>query len=92
MKMKNKVLIKLIVPELDSSFDVFIPTNELIWRVKKLLMKSVSDLTGGALIMERDYVLMNKLTSQVYLNNVTVYNTDIRNATELVMLSIKNYN
>lgn len=43
--MKNKVLVKLIVPEIDSNFDLFIPVNELIWKIKKLMIKSVSDLT-----------------------------------------------
>ena len=44
--MKNKVLIKLIVPELDDTFDLFVPVNEVIWKVKKLIVKSISDLTG----------------------------------------------
>ena len=44
--MKNKVLVKLIVQEIDSNFDLFIPVNELIWKIKKLMIKSVSDLTG----------------------------------------------
>ena len=41
--MNNKVLIKLILPELDTSFDILIPVNEIIWKIKKLLVKSVSD-------------------------------------------------
>lgn len=86
MKMKNKVLIKLIVPEIDNTFDLFIPTNELIWKLKKLIIKSINDLTGDSLDMSKDYVLINKLSGQIYHNNVTVFNTDIRNATELVLL------
>lgn len=90
--MKNKVLIKLIVPELDNSFDVFIPTNELVWKVKKMVLKSISDLTGCNLNNGREYVLINKYTNQIYLNNVTIYNSDIRNASELILMSVKNYN
>ena len=33
--MNNKVLVKLLVPELNSSFDIFLPVNELIWKIKK---------------------------------------------------------
>lgn len=84
--MKNKVLIKLIVPEVDSTFDLFIPTNELIWKIKKLVTKSINDLTGDSLDMSKDYILINKLTGQIYQNNATIFNTDIRNATELVLL------
>ena len=84
--MKNKVLVKLIIPELDTVFDVFIPVNEVMWKVKKLLTKSVYDLSGGAIDMEKEYVLMNKNTGMCYDNNVIIYDIDIRNATELLFL------
>ena len=87
--MKNKVLVRLYVPEIDFAFDVFIPVNEIIWKVKKLLVKSVSDLTGGILDLESDFTLINKLTSEIYDNNSIVINTNIRNASELILLSVK---
>lgn len=87
--MNNKVLIKLTVPEIDSNFDIFIPVNELIWRIKKLIVKSVSDLSGGTLELNREYILLNKITSFPYNNNISVYNTDIRNGTELILISTK---
>ena len=40
--MNNKVLIKLIVPEIDKTFDVFIPVNEIVWKIKKMLIKSIN--------------------------------------------------
>ena len=92
MKMNNKVLIKLIVPELDTTYDVFVPVNEVIWKVKKLISKSVADLSGGGLDYKKEYTLINKLTSQPYDNNTVIINTNIRNATELIMLSVKNGN
>ena len=87
--MKNKVLVKLIVPELDSSFDIFIPVNEIMWKVKKLIVKSIYDITCGAIDVQKEYAFINKETSQVYDNNIVIIDTDIRNATELIMLSIK---
>lgn len=90
--MINKVLIKLYVPELDYTFDIFIPVNEVIWKIKKLILKSIYDLTGGAIDMDKEYVLLNKNTSKYYDNNSVVINTDIRNATELIILSIKSNN
>ena len=85
----NKVLIRLIVPEIDGSFDLFIPVNELIWKIKKLVVKSVFDLTNGALDINMNYTLINKGTSKIYDNNELVINTDIRNASELILLAIK---
>ena len=87
--MNNKVLIKLSVPEIGYSFDVFIPVNEIIWKIKKMLAKSVSDLTGGVLNPNANYILMNKLTSEVYNNNKVVIDTNIRNITELILLTSK---
>lgn len=85
--MKNKVLIKLIVPELDETFDIFIPVNEVIWKIKKLMIKSISDLSGVDLNSQENYALINKDNSRIYSNNEIVINTDIRNASELILIS-----
>ncbi len=87
--MSNKVLVKLIVPEVDESFDIFIPTNELMWKIKRLLIKSINDLVGSYLDPTKEYLLINKTTCEVYQNNITVYYTNIRNATELIFISAK---
>ncbi len=86
--MENKVLIKLIVPEINNEFDVFIPVNEVIWKVKKLIVKSISDLTNIDLDLKDSYCLINKCNSKIYDNNEIVINTDIRNASELVLISL----
>ena len=88
MKMKNKVLIKVIVPETDDSFDIFIPINEVIWKIKKFIIKGISDLSSGIVSVNDDYCFMNLDTSVIYDNNQIVIDTDIRNATELVLLKI----
>lgn len=85
--MNNKVLIKLIVPEIDSKFDVFIPVNELIWKIKKMLVKSISDVKGVNLDMKKDYVLLKKDNGRIYKSNEIVIDTDIRNASELFLFS-----
>ena len=70
--MKNKVLIKLIVPELNTSYDLFIPVNELIWKVSKLIIKAVYDLSDGALDTKKNYLLLNKNTGKIYQNKQKV--------------------
>ena len=83
--MSNKVLIKLTMPTINESFDLFLPVNEIIWKVKKMLIKSISDLTGSELIDSQNYILINKKNSRVYHNNEIIINTDIRNGTELLI-------
>ena len=87
--MSNKVLIKLFVPEIDSSFDVFIPVNELVWKIKKMLMKVINDVVNVNFDLTNDYILINKDSSRIYKNNEIVIDTDIRNATELIIFSKK---
>ena len=81
--MENKVLIKLIMFDMDECFDIFIPVNEIIWKIKKLIIKSISDITNISLDINNEYVLINKDNSKIYDNNEIVINTDIRNGTEL---------
>jgi len=85
--MDNKVLVKLIVPELDSNFDVFIPVNEVIWKIIKMLVKSVSDLSDIKIDKNKNFVLINKINTRVYNSNEILINTDIRNGTELILIS-----
>lgn len=93
--MENKILIKLIVPELNETYDLFIPVNEYIWKIIKLSVNAVSDLSRGALDMNKTYYLINKENGSIYQSNQIIINTDIRNSTELILLSNnneKNYN
>ena len=82
--MENKVLIKVLLPEADLDYDIFIPVNELVWKIKKMLIKSISDLSGIK-FSKNDYILINKDTGVIYENNQTIIDTDIRNATELFL-------
>lgn len=86
--MNNKILIKLYVPTIGKNYDVFIPANEYMWKVGKLLVKSVSDLSDGAFPMNRNYVLVNANNGRIYNNNEVVINTDIRNTTELALIEV----
>ena len=83
--MENKVLIKLIMLDMDECFDIFIPVNEIIWKIKKLIIKSISDITNISLDINNEYILINKDNSKIYDNNEIVINTDIRNGTELIL-------
>lgn len=85
--MKNKVLVRLVVPELDNNFDVFMPVNEIVWKIKKLLIKSVADLSGINLDINKKYTLINMTTGKIYTNNEIIIDTEIRNVTELVLMS-----
>ena len=86
MKMENKVLIKLYVPELDEIYELFIPVNEIMWKIVKLITKSIYDLSFGTFPTNKTYVLMNKNTGYIYKMDEIIIKTDIRNSTELIIM------
>lgn len=87
--MKNKVLISLYVPEIGNKYDIFIPVNEYIWKVQKLILKSISDLNGGIIDINKKYVLINLDNGRIYTSNEIIIKTDIRNATRLIITENK---
>lgn len=85
--MTNKVMIKAIFPQIDKSYDIRIPVNEILWIVKKLTVKAVYDLNCiNVDIFNSKYIMINKSTGQIYDNNSIVIDTDIRNGTEIIFL------
>ena len=85
--MNDKVLVKLDVFGLDETYDVFIPVNELVWKIKAMLAKCVSDLEYLQFNPTDDYLIVNKKTGNIYNNNEIIINTDIRNGSELLLMS-----
>lgn len=85
--MVDKVLVKLDVFGLDETYDVFIPVNELVWKIKAMLAKCVSDLEYLQFNPNDEYIVINKKTGNIYNNNEVIINTDIRNGTELLLMS-----
>ncbi len=86
--MNNKVLVSIRIPEIGSSYDVFIPINEQVWKISKLISKVVSDLRGVNLSTKDNYVFINKDNGSIYPSNSIIADTDIRNATELILLKV----
>ena len=85
-RMNNKVLIKLKVPDLDDTYDVFIPINRKIGNVIELLNKSLGELTKGVYQCTKRQNLYNKYTGNRYNNNSLVVDTDIRNGTHVILI------
>ncbi len=82
----NKVLVRLTVPDLDESYDVFIPINRKIGNVIELLNKSLNEMTKGIYVGNSSQSLYNKYTSMRYNNNLLVIETDIRNGTHVILI------
>ena len=85
--MKNKVLVNLIIPEIDKQFDVYLPVNKKIGNIIELLNKAINELTDGEFIISKCNKLYNMKTQEKYKSDILLANTNIRNGTQLVLIS-----
>jgi len=78
----NKILIDLYVLTLDKNFEFYIPIDEKVGNVVKLVNLY---LLGNA-SNNKNYSLLNLYSGNVYKNNDLIRNTDIMNGTKLMLL------
>ena len=83
--MQNKVLVKLYVPELEIDFDIYLPISKRIGNIINLIAKALNEL-GYSYNILKSLSLYNRTTGEKYPINSLLYNTDIRNGAELVIL------
>ena len=60
----DKVLINLYVPEIDNSYEIFIPTNKKVGEIIILLNKAINELSNNELIISNSNTLWNKDTNK----------------------------
>lgn len=77
----NKLLIDLYVLNLDKHYELFVPIDEKVGNIVKLLDKSLLTMING-----KEFTLLNVYTGNVYKNNDIIRNTDIKNGTKLVLI------
>lgn len=82
---KNKVFIKLKVPEIDKDFDIYLPVNKKIGNIIILLNEAVSELSNGEIEINENSRLFNERTLETYTPDILLLNTNIRNGTVLVL-------
>ncbi len=79
---ENKVLVNIYIVSLSKNFEIFIPINEKVGNIVKLLSSILID----SIDFSRNNIIMNMDSGVCYKNNDIVRNTDIRNDTKLVLL------
>ena len=82
--MEFKVLVTILVPEIEKNFEIYLPVNKTIGEVLKLINKLINESTSGIYPMKNNLALSNRFTNEIYPFNKFVRDTDIRNGTQLV--------
>lgn len=83
--MDYKVLVKLLVPEVEKSFEIYLPINRTVREVCKLINKLINEDTSGLYPIREDLAICNRFTSEIYKYETYIRDTDIRNGSQLVV-------
>ena len=82
--MDYKVMIKLLVPEIEKSYELYIPINRTVRDVCKLINQLVHEDTNGAFPIREEAVLCNRYRFEFYSYETYIRDTNIRNGSQLV--------
>lgn len=83
--MKNKVLVELVVPEIEETYNVYIPINRKVGNIINLLSKAISELSNGIYLVDKKTSLFNVETGELYQVDTIVLETSIRNGSKLIL-------
>lgn len=83
--MKNKILVELYIVETDNYYNLYIPVNEYIGKIIKLIISSAFELDDVE-PLDKEYYLMNPDSGEVYDNHVLIRDSNIRNAKSIYLV------
>lgn len=84
--MKNKVLVELVVPTIEETYNIFLPINRKVGNVIVLVSKAVNELSGGYFVATDTNALYNGDTGKIYEIDTLIRNTDIRNGSRIILM------
>ena len=80
--LENKVLVNIYIVSLDEKMEMFLPVNEKVGNISKLLNTTLFD----SIDFDKNNALLNVDTGMIYNNNDLIKKTDIRNGTKLMLI------
>lgn len=84
--MKNKVLVELLIPEIEEKYDIFIPINITIENLINLITKSIKEIMGNIDENDSNISLYSGETGKEYDINQSIRETDIRNGSKIILM------
>ena len=85
--MKNKVLVNIIIPEIEQSFDLYLPLNKKVSTILVLIDKAISQTHKRNYFLTKKSLLMEYQTGTKYDGDSFIRDTNIKNGTRLILLS-----
>jgi peptide subunit release factor 1 (eRF1) len=82
----NKVLVEILLPATDQSFDVFIPLDSRMSDVLQMVSTLLSELSDGKFKASRDAVLCDAASGIIFNINMFVSELGIKNGSKLMLI------
>jgi len=82
----NKVCVDLIVPSIETRYNVFIPVNKKTIEIIFLLNKAINEMSNGSFKMNDKLSLIDAKTGIIYDTERTFLDNGIMNGTRLILL------
>ena len=82
----DKVLIEVVVPVSNKSYDVFITPTSKLRDITALLSNALTDMSNGKFHADESTILCDAKTGNIFNINLSVYELDIKNGSKLMMI------
>ena len=82
----NKILVKLSIPSIEKTYDLYIPINKKIGTVKNLIEKALIELTDNEYEIKKDTNFYSQETGEIYNVNSNVLDTDLENGSRIILM------
>lgn len=84
--MNNKVLVEVIVPFLETRYQMYIPINKRISVVIKLIEKALKEMTNGYYPSKEGSVIIDVESGNVFDINITVKESKMVNGSKIILI------
>lgn len=81
----NKVLVELLVPEIEQTYSIFIPASKKISTIISLLSKAAQELSDGYFEVKKNNIILDEFGNPYNLND-NVKTAGIKNGTKIILI------
>jgi hypothetical protein len=82
----NQILVKIFIPSIEKTYEVWIPPQKRVYNLIVLLVKAISEVNDNSDNPKNMPMLYDRISSEMYDVSATVAETTIRNGMELVLI------
>ncbi len=84
--MKNKILVEVVVPDIEESYNIFIPVNKKVGNVALLLSKAIQELTNSLYNENNTNALYDSESGQILSPDKLIRDTVIKNGSKIILM------